>query len=83
MTNHLLFFIGLIILNSNISQSQYSPSWIRNFDSPYILIDYSSDMVTDSLGNTFVTGKSLGDGTEFDYSTVKYDSSGAFQWEAR
>ncbi len=40
-------------------------------------------VTTDPLGNTYVTGSSLGSGTGLDYATIKYNSSGAQQWVAR
>jgi hypothetical protein len=40
-------------------------------------------MAVDSEGNVYVTGWSVGDGTETDYATVKYDSSGNELWVAR
>ncbi len=40
--------------------------------------DYGSAVVTDGLGNTYVTGTS-----DSDYVTIKYDSLGAQQWVAR
>ena len=41
------------------------------------------DMVLDAAGNAYVTGPSRGIGTNNDYSTVKYSSSGQQLWEAR
>jgi hypothetical protein len=40
-------------------------------------------MTVDGPGNIYLTGKSKGDGTDFDYATIKYDSSGTELWVRR
>src|SRR5262249_18403070 len=45
--------------------------------------DSANSIAIDSAGNVYVTGKSFGSGTDDDYATVKYDSSGQEQWVAR
>jgi len=46
-------------------------------------MDVPLDQVMDALGNLYVTGKSEGQETSYDYLTVKYNSSGIIQWTAR
>lgn len=45
--------------------------------------DQPSDMVVDAAGNVYVTGYSSGTGTNADYATVKYNSSGTEEWVKR
>jgi uncharacterized delta-60 repeat protein len=52
------------------------PAGISNFDSPY-------DLAVDAAGNAYVTGLSMGVGTDLDVATVKYDSSGNREWARR
>jgi hypothetical protein len=40
-------------------------------------------MVIDAAGNVYVTGHSIGSGTDDDFATVKYYSSGVEQWSVR
>jgi hypothetical protein len=77
-----LLLLFLLFSNSAFSQS-YSPEWAVRFNAGESSFDFPTNMAVDSAGNVFVTGKSWGDGTDYDYSTVKYNSAGVFQWEAR
>jgi len=44
--------------------------------------DYASAIAVDPMGNTYVTGSSQGNGTDYDYLTIKYDSSGNEVWSS-
>ncbi|HET9253377.1 MAG TPA: SBBP repeat-containing protein [Candidatus Eisenbacteria bacterium] len=56
--------------------------WVRNYsagngsDSPAALI-------VDAAGNVYVTGRSVGSGTNDDYATIKYDAAGTELWVRR
>ena len=43
------------------------------YDAPY-------GIALDSSGNVYVTGTSTGDGTGFDYTTIKFNNGGQQQW---
>jgi hypothetical protein len=66
---------------------KYSPNgeelWVARYDGPASSIDEAYAIALDGSGNVYVTGYSRGSGTDFDYATVKYDSSGVEQWVAR
>ncbi len=57
--------------------------WVSIYDGPAHNEDQAAAMGIDSQGNVYVTGKSWGGASGFDYATVKYDSTGAQQWETR
>ena len=57
--------------------------WVQRYDGPVNGIDYAYSIAADNSGNVYVTGMSLGSGTDFDYCTVKYNSSGIQQWARR
>jgi len=59
-----------------------NPEWVQRYDSTS-LIDEATAIALDSLGNVYVTGKSQGSNTGFDYLTIKYDSAGNLVWRAR
>lgn len=55
---------------------KYSPSgsqlWVMSYNGPGNSNDYSSSIVSDNAGNAYVTGRSYGSGTDYDYATIKY-----------
>ena len=57
--------------------------WVRSYDGPGNSDDCAYDMAVDGPGNIYLTGKSTGNGTNFDYATIKYDSSGTELWVRR
>jgi len=79
-----LFFIFtinfLIILNVF---SQVTEQWAVRYNGPGNSDDGAYAMAIDSSGNVYVTGGSVGSGTDYDYATIKYNNSGVQQWEAR
>ena len=63
--------------------SSGSQVWVQKYGGPGIYIDEALAIAADGSGNVYVTGVSYGSGTEFDYATIKYDSSGSQVWVQR
>jgi len=57
--------------------------WIARYNGPGNAGDFAQSLVNDDSGNVFVTGKSFGNGTSYDYATIKYDFLGVEQWVTR
>jgi hypothetical protein len=55
---------------------KYDPNgytlWEKRYNGPANYHDHSYAMILDGSNNVYVTGKSFGSGTDYDYSTVKY-----------
>lgn len=66
---------------------QYDPDgnelWVARYDGPASSTDLGITLIPDGLGNVVVTGYSAGDGTGYDFLTVKYDGDGNELWTAR
>jgi len=72
------FDYATIKYNSSLIQQEVS-----RYNGPGDWWDEALAITLDSLANVYVTGKSWGDGTDFDYATIKYDSSLVQQWVRR
>jgi uncharacterized delta-60 repeat protein len=58
--------------------------WVARYNGPGNGWDWALAVSVDSAENVFVTGSSYGGSlSAYDYATIKYDSAGEQQWEAR
>jgi hypothetical protein len=57
--------------------------WVSRYNGPGNATDAANALALDGAGNVFVAGGSVGNRTNTDYATIKYNSSGAQQWVSR
>ncbi len=57
--------------------------WTKRYNGSGNDGDRANAMAIDDSANIYLTGWSVGAGTQLDYATVKYNSDGIFQWAAR
>jgi hypothetical protein len=57
--------------------------WVNIYNGSGNGLDCVHSIAIDKWGDVYVTGESLGSGTNFDYATIKYTNEGIEQWIAR
>jgi len=72
----------LSILTDSLS-AQVTQEWVATYNGPGNGNDWANSLTVDGLGNVYVTGCDKGSGTDYDYVTIKYNSSGIQQWVTR
>ena len=70
----------------NFALVKYSPQgsqlWVKFYNGTGGANDFAYNMTTDSQGNIYLTGSSMGT-SSMDYATVKFNTSGTMLWAAR
>ena len=81
-----LFLLGALLFSGTASPQVFR-QWARIYDSPIHDWESPGAMVTDDLGNVYVTGGQLKNNytseANYDYLTIKYSTSGIEEWIAR
>ncbi len=66
---------------------KYSPGgdelWVKRYNGPGNSTERAYDLAVDDSGNVYVTGASVGSGTDYDYATIKYFPDGDTAWVRR
>lgn len=57
--------------------------WAARYNGPGNNEDAARALVIDDVGNVYITGRSIGMGTNFDFATIKYDNNGNALWVRR
>lgn len=57
--------------------------WLQRYNGPDNNFDEPNSMILDNYGNVYLTGYSFGQGTDKDFVTIKYNTSGVQQWVQR
>lgn len=75
------------LVNADYATVKYNAEgqeqWVAFYNGPGNLPDQAEAIAVDTAGNVYVTGGSWGEDTSLDYTTIKYDAEGKWQWVAR
>ncbi len=74
---HLLDYLTIKYNATGVQQ------WVRRYNGPGDGHDGATAIAMDGVGDIYVTGWSLGNGTNFDFATVKYNQAGDTLWLRR
>ncbi|MBK7447495.1 MAG: SBBP repeat-containing protein [Ignavibacteria bacterium] len=82
MNNITKIFLTLLLTVSSVNYlfSQVTQEWVSRFSQITNSNDGASAIIVDSSDNIYITGGSIGAGTQSDYVTIKYNSNGIQQW---
>jgi uncharacterized delta-60 repeat protein len=73
----------VVFLLTSVMVYGQNAEWIARYNGPANSGDGAEDIAVDNTGNVYVTGYSFGSGTQRDYATIKYNSSGDTVWVNR
>ena len=79
----IIFVILFTILVAIPVVAQVGEAWVARYNGPANGYDVAVLLAVDDSGNVYVTGRSIGSGTGWDYATIKYCSSGDTLWVRR
>jgi uncharacterized delta-60 repeat protein len=72
---------------SDYTTIKYNPSgteqWVQRFDGGHNNSDIAHSITLDGSGNVYVTGSIRKSNTDFDFGTIKYNSTGEQKWVRR
>ena len=81
-TKKAIFFL-FVFLSYVPVLAQVDTAWGRRYDGPGGRVDQARGLAIDDSGNVYVTGSSWGNGTRYDYATIKYSPNGDILWVER
>ncbi|WP_205511303.1 SBBP repeat-containing protein [Longitalea arenae] len=57
--------------------------WVARYNGPANSVDQANALSVDASGNVYITGRSIGGVSSYDFATIKYNTAGVQQWVAR
>lgn len=79
----LILYITALVLYVSLSFAQVTEEWVQRYNGTANGIDEAIAIAVDAIGNIYVTGRSQGSTSGFDYVIIKYDTDGNEKWVQR
>jgi uncharacterized delta-60 repeat protein len=79
----LLILVLLLLVSAPVFAQSVDTAWVRRYNGTGDSTDWAWAIAVDNDGNVYVTGYSYGNGTGYDYATIKYFSDGDTAWVRR
>jgi hypothetical protein len=83
MKTKLLIILIIVFWSLPLVAQEVDTAWVRTYNGPGDTADYARELAIDGSGNVYVTGTSVGSGTDWDYATIKYHPDGDTAWVRR
>lgn len=71
----------LLLVSASHTNSQVTQAWVQKYNGSGNSNDYGNIVEVDNTGNIYVTGQIKGATGNYDFCTIKYNSSGIKIWE--
>ncbi|MGB2988690.1 MAG: SBBP repeat-containing protein, partial [Candidatus Zixiibacteriota bacterium] len=83
MNKVLLIFLFIFFFTLPLFAQSVDTAWVRRYNGPGNSDDEAYAIAADGSGNVYVTGRSRGSGTLYDYATIKHYPDGDTAWVRR
>ena len=79
-----LMMVGIVLMfcGNALAENVYE-AWVARYNGPANSQDIVLALAVDDSGNVYVTGGSIGSGSDWDYATIKYAPNGDTLWVRR